>query len=519
MDLFGFLTTANSAKDLVLGQKATSVEAQIAELWHTALLDHDRDLDQFDACPARQALKARFKIDRTYDALESLVDQLGSLRDERKTIIFIANDLSRDKSSPALEHATGPGFPKVGITSGRIGIGDHANGQANDQFCMGETKRLAAIDFDERYRNLLKTAREQNVTFYPVTPAGLLAPGATAEDTGYVDTVAIQAAVRRANENVSGLAHETDGIAIVNTNDLSGGMKRIADDLAAYYILGYYTTNTKWDGAVRTIKVRLKSSGETIRARRQYRAPTQEEINDLIARPAPGTRGTAKPATDRETALAVLERASRPFAAYTALNGKTLTVVTELSPPSIQRARWKDGADVQISASAADGKQVATGRGRIDAGAYVAVVPLTIDPASPPTRLSVVLSGPGERPVDDWLNLPRSTAGLVGDPMAYRSASRVAPRPIAAFEFARNERIRIEWPVLAASLDRREVRLLDHAGKPLSVEIPLSEDSARKLLIVDVSLSGLPHGDYLFDLTVGSGGTTEEHLLAVRMKS
>ena len=103
--------------------------------------------------------------------------------------------------------------------------------------------------------------------------------------------------------------------------------------------------------------------------------------------------------------------------------------------------------------------------------------------------------------------------------MAYRSASRVAPRPIAAFEFARNERIRIEWPVLAASLDRREVRLLDHGGKPLPVEIPLSEDSARRLLTVDVSLSGLPRGDYLFDLTVGSGGTTEEHLLAIRMKS
>ena len=54
------------------------------------------------------------------------------------------------------------------------------------------------------------------------------------------------------------LANETDGIAIVNTNDLSGGMKQIADDLAAYYVLGYYTTNTKFDGGVRNIKVRLQ---------------------------------------------------------------------------------------------------------------------------------------------------------------------------------------------------------------------------------------------------------------------
>ena len=44
-----------------------------------------------------------------------------------------------------------------------------------------------------------------------------------------------------------------DGVAIVNTNDLAGGMRRIANDIRAYYVLGYYTTNTKFDGGVRTI--------------------------------------------------------------------------------------------------------------------------------------------------------------------------------------------------------------------------------------------------------------------------
>ena len=86
-----------------------------------------------------------------------------------------------------------------------------------------------------------------------------------------------------ANDTLLSLANETDGIAIVNTNDLSGGMKRIADDLAAYYVLGYYTTNTKFDGGIRSIKVQLKSNGKAVRARRQYRAPTQAEITALAA--------------------------------------------------------------------------------------------------------------------------------------------------------------------------------------------------------------------------------------------
>jgi len=84
------------------------------------------------------------------------------------------------------------------------------------------------------------------------------------------------------------------------------------------------------------------------------------------------------------------------------------------------------------------------------------------------------------------------------------------------FEFARNERIRVEWPVLAA-LDRREVRLLDRTGKPLPVELPLSEDQAHGV-VVDMSLSGLPRGDYLIELTAGGGGATEKSLLAVRIK-
>jgi hypothetical protein len=40
---------------------------------------------------------------------------------------------------------------------------------------------------------------------------------------------------------------------------------------------------------------------------------------------------------------------------------------------------------------------------------------------------------------------------------------------------------------------------------------------ARTIVALDTSLSGLPHGDYLFELTVGSRGATEQHLLAIRV--
>ncbi len=73
-------------------------------------------------------------------------------------------------------------------------------------------------------------------------------------------------------ESLRTLADNTDGLAVVDTNDLDKGFQRIVDDMTSYYLLGYYSTNTKLDGKVRKIKVRVKRNGVDVRARRSYRA-------------------------------------------------------------------------------------------------------------------------------------------------------------------------------------------------------------------------------------------------------
>jgi VWFA-related protein len=512
-DLYGFLTSRNSVKDLVLGQKSTVTESQVTDLFRSSFIDRD-EADQLDNCGNGEyvdALKRQHRADATYTALEGLVLKLGSLRQERKNIVLVSNELPRWRPSRALLEANGGAQPRVGITNGRIGTGDRNSvGAPTETFCAGEAQRLAMIDFDGRYGDLVKAARKENVTFYVITPMGLRAP-----------TVVNAPAVRRATDDLVLLANETDGLAIVNTNDLNAGMKRIADDLAAYYVLGYYTTNTTFDGGLRNIKVRLKANGKAVRARRQYRAPTQAEIAAL-ASSASGTSSTAAApraavATPIETALTVLERASRPFAAYAALSGKQLTVVAELSAASIQAGRWKEGADVDIEATGANGATIATARGKIEAGSYAAAIEVPIEAGVSPSRITVRLRGSGEAPADDWVRMEPASGTLVGDAVAYRSASRAATRPVAAFEFARNERVRIEWPVLAP-LDRRDVRLLDKAGKALPVELPLAEDPATHSVVVEMSLSGLGRGDYLIELTAGAGTVTEKRLIAIRIR-
>jgi VWFA-related protein len=503
-DLYGFLTSRNSAKDLVLAQKTAVTIGQIKDLWRASIIDKDEADVIFGACPPHYAgLAARYRADQTYSTLTDLVHQLGALRQERKNVVFASNLLPRWRPDTRGQNASDTPVPRVGISEGRIVPDSRKTSVSGDpSACERERHRLLPMDFDMRYRQLLADARRENVSFYVIAPGGLQTAA----------NVAARRAVDAAYDGLKSLADETDGIAVVDTNDLNAGMKRIADDLAAYYVLGYYTTNTRFDGGLRTLKVRYKAGGNPIRARRQYRAPTEAEIAAL-SRSMAAQSGPSP----IETALTVLERGSRPFAIYTALAGSRMTVVAELSAAAIQAGRWKEGADVEVEAASADGAPLGKARGRIEAGNYSAAVPVTLAPAAAPARVAVRLTAPGAPVADDWAKLTASPSALVADPIAYRSSSRSAVRPVAAFDFARNERIRVEWPMLG-TLDRREVRLLDRAGKPLPVELPLSEESEKKQLVVAMSLSGLGRGDYLIELTAGAGAVTERKLIALRIK-
>ena len=71
---------------------------------------------------------------------------------------------------------------------------------------------------------------------------------------------------------------DTDGIAVIDTNDIDTGLKRIVADMSSYYLVGYYTKNAKLDGRFRKITVRVKRPGVNVRARRGYKAATAAEL-------------------------------------------------------------------------------------------------------------------------------------------------------------------------------------------------------------------------------------------------
>ena len=154
------------------------------------------------------------------------------------------------------------------------------------------------------FAQLVERANRFNVSFYPFDTRGLAVfdrsigarddrirndPGERSE-IGRSDRGPLGRDGDRLANRVSSLrtlAEATDGIAVVNTNDLAGGARRIVNDLSTYYLLGYQSTNTKLDGRWRAITVRVKTPGIQVRARKGYRALTEAEVALMRSGEAP----------------------------------------------------------------------------------------------------------------------------------------------------------------------------------------------------------------------------------------
>jgi VWFA-related protein len=94
-----------------------------------------------------------------------------------------------------------------------------------------------------------------------------------------------------------GVASDSGGFTIRNTNDLDSGIQRIADETRVYYLLGYTPTNREHDGRFRKIGVKLRDGkGRKVRARKGYYAPTAD--GEVAPDVAPGVDPAFQAALD-----------------------------------------------------------------------------------------------------------------------------------------------------------------------------------------------------------------------------
>jgi VWFA-related protein len=135
------------------------------------------------------------------------------------------------------------------------------------------------------FKQVPESARRSNVVLYFVNARGLegmpaeltaqfgMAPDAREMGSGglggeYLGGTLLSG--ETASEGAQVLAAESGGFTVKNTNDLAGGISRIATESQAYYLLGYRPARGARDTAFRRIELKVARAGATVRARKGY---------------------------------------------------------------------------------------------------------------------------------------------------------------------------------------------------------------------------------------------------------
>jgi VWFA-related protein len=306
-DLVGVMTSDMSPSQITFGRRTQVIEEGLRKNWawgrrNTIIPDAREKLyeqcfppaNSRDSVPSALAkrMRDRRRERMVLQSIEDLVRHMEVLREGRTAVITISDGWLLYRPDESLtERRIGDdgkfvdpipgGPPPVGVGPGgslTTRVRDDPSGISDRTECEKEQMELAMMDNDRYFRDILGEANRANVSFYTIDPRGLVAfdspIGPEAPPTVAQDHVNL---VNR-HESLHTLALNTDGLALLNSNDLRKQMRRIADDLTSYYLLGYYSTNAKADGRFRSIKVRPKRRGIDLRARTGYRAATEEEI-------------------------------------------------------------------------------------------------------------------------------------------------------------------------------------------------------------------------------------------------
>ena len=121
----------------------------------------------------------------------------------------------------------------------------------------------ARLNHRRFYQNLASAANSQGVTFYTIDASGIggAGSGVSAEYSGSIDPITTGLYQINQQEPLQYLAEKTGGRAIVNTNDIAGGLERFRQDLFSYYSLAYTISGSGGD-TVHSLEVELPGHPE-----------------------------------------------------------------------------------------------------------------------------------------------------------------------------------------------------------------------------------------------------------------
>jgi VWFA-related protein len=503
--------------------------------------------DRYALYPASTVEQIRNQV--SLSALKALVTHLGGLREGRKAIILVSEGYT-SLLPPQLRDpiASMPG----------LGNPNRGNPMAGQGSGLEDRARFTAdLDLQTELREVYDAANRTNTTIYALDPRGLAA--SEFDISQNVGLQQDQQALNTSLDSLRTLAEQTDGRAIVNRNDLTGGLRQVIRDSSAYYLIGYNSTQARSDGKFHKIEVRLKTTqnrrGLQVRARKGYWALTAEETARATAPPKAGP----PPAVERALS-SITETRRRLIQTWLGTSkgedGRTRVTFVWEPTPAVPGQRRDEPARVSIIAAGAEGRAYFRGKvpdvdvaaggsgdggavGGTASGASSAAAATTREPNhvtfdAQPGRMELRLQIEGKGGVLDsdvqevvvpdfsgpetHLSTPRVMRAR--NAVEFRTLSTSAdPAPTAGREFRRTERLLVRFAAYGpgGNVPPVTAKLLNRGGRSMS-DLPVTAHTgASTSHQIDLPLASLPPGEFLIEIKAKSDAGEATELIPIRI--
>jgi len=205
------------------------------------------------------------RVDKTIEAFQAIATHLAGIPG-RKNIVWLTT-----------------GFP-FAVGSDPMAPGIHLN----RSFEMLELSGQPITSMSPQLQKAARAFNNANMAIYPVDVRGLMTPpefSATAPRVSNEPSVSIG---QTEISSMIDIAERTGGRAFYETNGITEAIQAAASDARVTYMLGYYTTDPRWDGKFHNIRIKTTRPGVTLRYRRGYFAlppeqPGEIEVRDVFA--------------------------------------------------------------------------------------------------------------------------------------------------------------------------------------------------------------------------------------------
>ncbi|MGH9146879.1 MAG: VWA domain-containing protein, partial [Vicinamibacterales bacterium] len=268
-----------------------------------------------------------FNARRAFEAVENVAGWLSDVQGRRKALLFFSEGVDYDIYEPF--------------------------------------NRSAASGIVADARQAVAAAQRANVNVYAIDPRGLDQLGPLMDIGARSDYPQLEYGTARgvlrelllSQESLISLADETGGLAVVNTNNVAGGLGSIVLDNNRYYLIGYHSDSTKWSGKFLKIDVKVKRPSVRVRARRGYMPPdSKAAAKTREAEVKAGTSPALKAALSKPVPVGDLPL--RAFAAPFRGRGKnpSVFIAIEIDGPAL-KFQERDGRfneKIEVSIVAAD---------------------------------------------------------------------------------------------------------------------------------------------------------------------